>query len=231
MALISDLISVCAQERLDTEATLTVFARRLREAGRLSQAGRGRGAAHATFLDGARLLIAAAATDHPERAVDAEYVFSNFTLDKFNVCEAEHFPLNRENAPTLDIALSLVLEGLWSGTIQEMQNNRHEKINPYLHSTGFRLAASVDFRLRRSGASATICVLNAHYSYFHPALAALVSTSETEGAKLLGVTEDALERETYRFRTAKNLEACLERPLLVAVAQCIGAPRKKEARR
>ena len=58
MALISHLVKELALNTGTAEKSITVIARWLREDGLLSQKGRGRGAAQATPLDAARLLIA-----------------------------------------------------------------------------------------------------------------------------------------------------------------------------
>jgi len=73
---LSDLVSILADRGVDSPSTLALFSRRLREAGRVSKAKRGKGAAHMTYRDAARFLIAVFATDHPERANDAEQFFS-----------------------------------------------------------------------------------------------------------------------------------------------------------
>ena len=58
MALISHLVEELAKSTGVAEKSITVIARWLREDGLLSQKGRGRGAAKATPMDAARLLIA-----------------------------------------------------------------------------------------------------------------------------------------------------------------------------
>lgn len=65
MALISEL-NVATAEAIDYPLpTVAMFSRVLREAGLISKKGRGRGAAHATPVDGARLLTALLATPSP----------------------------------------------------------------------------------------------------------------------------------------------------------------------
>jgi hypothetical protein len=81
MAKLSDLVSVFALHNVDTAGTLTLFSRRLREAGRVSKAKRGRGAASMKYLDAARFLIALGATDHPERVAEVEPFFSSAVPD------------------------------------------------------------------------------------------------------------------------------------------------------
>jgi hypothetical protein len=76
MAKLSDLVSVFAFHEVDTSGTLNLFSRRLREAGRVNKAKRGKGAATMTHLDAARFLIALGATDHPERVQEIEPFFS-----------------------------------------------------------------------------------------------------------------------------------------------------------
>ncbi len=76
MAKLSDLVSVLAAHEVDALGTLNLFSRRLREAGRVSKAKRGRGAASMSYLDAARFLVAVGATDHPERAIEIERFFS-----------------------------------------------------------------------------------------------------------------------------------------------------------
>lgn len=74
MALVSDLNKAVAEATLTALPTVSIFARRLRDANLISKKGRGRGAAHATPLDCARLLIAllanSSAKDAPERVRD-----------------------------------------------------------------------------------------------------------------------------------------------------------------
>src|ERR1700687_3500599 len=58
MALLSELVTAVAQAEGMEEVTVGVFARHAREAGLISQAGRGRGAARMTVRDAANLIIA-----------------------------------------------------------------------------------------------------------------------------------------------------------------------------
>jgi hypothetical protein len=70
MALISELNKVTADALTFPLPTVTMYSRVLREAGLLSKKGRGRGAAHATSRDGARLLIALLVTPSPSQAAE-----------------------------------------------------------------------------------------------------------------------------------------------------------------
>lgn len=208
MALLSELVSICAGLGLDSEPTLNVFARRLREAGRISQAGRGRNAAHMTFLDGARFLISCAATDHPEKAVDAEHVFSSFRLMNTGVRDLG-FDMS---AKTLDLALAGTLEALAVGRIRDLASAK--STSAYVPAPCF-----VGLRVVRSG-SAQIRVLDGMYNFSHPATVALLQSMDMSRAATK-LAEDAIERETFRFRTAKNITAELNTSLLVAVAECV----------
>ena len=221
MALLSELVATCEAQRLDTGATLNVFARRLREAGRLSKFGRGRGAAHMTFLDAARFLIACAATDHPERAADAEFVFSNL-LRHGDVGSDADFPMAKEDFPTLETALAKTLEQLADGTIDAVASARWKEQFP----DGPHMPhAFVWLIVRRSG-QAELRVLDGRYQYHHPALVAVVGSIESGGYPVQKVAEEALDRETHRFRTGKNLTAELQGDLLRAVAKLIATGKK-----
>jgi hypothetical protein len=217
MALLTELVATCEAHRLDTGATLGVFARRLREAGRISQAGRGRGAAHMTYLDAARFLIACAATDHPERAADAEFVFSNLVCSGDMGTDAD-FPMTKEEAPTLDLALAKTLEALGTGKIDAVASERWKKKFP----EGPHIpAAFVWLILRRSGAVAELRVLDGRYYYQHPSLEAVFGSIADGGYPVQKVAQAAFERETHRFRTGKNLTAEFNGELLRAIAKLI----------
>lgn len=218
MALLSELVATCAEHRLDSEATLGVFARRLREARRLSQAGRGRGAAHMSYLDAARFLIACAATDHPERAVDAEYVFSNL-VQHLDMVRDPDFPLPIETAPTLDVALSLMLQAVGNGQVDQVASTRWREKHP--HSIAPPLAL-IWLRINRGHANAELRLLEGRYIFQHPALKALTdSMASGTFDEVRTVATEALTRETHRFQTGKNLTAELDGTLLRAVASLI----------
>src|SRR4051812_662375 len=59
LALLSELVRAVARVEGIDEVTVGIFAQAAREAGVISQKGRGRGAAHMTAEDAANLLIAA----------------------------------------------------------------------------------------------------------------------------------------------------------------------------
>ncbi|MDR2312617.1 MAG: hypothetical protein LBE54_16725 [Brucellaceae bacterium] len=219
MALLSELVATCEAQRVDTAATLNVFARRLREAGRVSKAGRGRGAAHMTFLDAARFLVACAATDHPERAVDAENFFSNLRLTGNNQ-QDPNFHLDDKQHETLDAALAKVLEELADGRLLDIARKEKEAQFP-----GVPVPPSffVWLILHRGG-SAYIRVQNSNYVFQHPLLAHTANTSDFSN---LRDVNKIFEEETHRFRTGKNLSAELELPLLQAVADLIAGKSHK----
>lgn len=219
MALLSDLVTVCAEQRLDSAATLNVFARRLREAGRLSKAGRGRGAAHMTYLDAARFLIAAAATDHPEQASDAEFVFSNLVRSSDDGMDGD-FPMPKQDAPTLDMALAKTLEALGNGSIDAIALARWKENHPEIYSR-VPAPAFVWLHVPRGGGAASLRLLDGRYHYEHPSLRAVVQSAKIGGSPAQKLAAEAFERETHRFRTAKNLTAELKGELLRAVAKLI----------
>lgn len=119
MARLSDLVSVLAKTLNVDEATVALIARYLREAGLISQKGRGRGAAHMTPRDAANLLIgvmASSATKGGPESVrlvrEAAYdgAEKNFTGDVID--EPPPFPfLVGESGPrTLGDALEALIE-------------------------------------------------------------------------------------------------------------------------
>lgn len=71
MALLSTLSKAIAEAEGLEETTVSWVARHLREAGLISQAGRGRGAAHMKASDAANLLIAVNGSDNAKNAVGA----------------------------------------------------------------------------------------------------------------------------------------------------------------
>lgn len=72
--------------------TVTVYDRFLRQAGLLTKHGRGRGSAHRTPLDAARIVIALLVTNSPARAVDAVLDFGQFQTDGWGEQNARSFP-------------------------------------------------------------------------------------------------------------------------------------------
>lgn len=214
MALLSELVEICDQQYVDSAATLSVFARRLREAGRVSKAGRGRGAAHMTFLDGARFLIACAATDKPERAADAEYVFSGLKLSNESSVTSDGLA-EWEGTASLDEALALTLARLADGTIERLAN---EKWKPNKITAA---PQHIWLTVRRGGVGATLQVLDGRFFFYHPALMELMAVGEVGGYPAQKVINGAYEREVHRFRTGKNITVELDKNLLQGVANLI----------
>lgn len=200
MALMSELVEVGAKEGLDKASTLKVFARRLREAGRLSQAGRGRGAAHMTYLDASRFLIACAATDQPEQAVDAEALFSNLTDD---------------NRQTLDVVLAEFLENLAGGKVDaDADAGPHPEV--------VKLPPVCHLIVNRGYLGAQLRVNDNRRVFRHPALHELVAST-------VGETDHDRQRQmayefgeaALPFRSAKNLSAELGLRIFRAFASLI----------
>ncbi|WP_137133502.1 hypothetical protein [Rhizobium sp. FKY42] len=226
MALLSELVAVCEQHQLDGKATLNVFARRLREAGRISQAGRGRGAAHMTALDAARFLIACAATDQPERAVEAESVFSNLKCGH-ELMREENALIASKDVPTLDLALARAIHLLGTGEIDAADKAEHERRFPGIPRITSSETFAVWLIVRRSSVGANIRVLGTELIYQHPILSDLVaSVNRFEPFDNQLALSERLDRETHQFRTGKNLSAELKYPLLQAVGRLIVGGRR-----
>lgn len=77
MALISELNAVTADVLTIPLPTVSMYSRVLREAELISKKGRGRGAAHATPLDAARLVLALMSTPSPSQAADCVIDFGS----------------------------------------------------------------------------------------------------------------------------------------------------------
>lgn len=221
MATMPDLIDVLAEHRVDTPSTLELFGRRLREAGRVTKGKRGRGAAQMSFLDASRFAIACFATDHPEQAVDAEHVFSGFLLADFRHAPGSKLgvSINRQDHPTLDLAFAAVLKALASGKIDQAALDEAEAEGRQL--AFHRLPELV---LDRGGGWAQLSLFGAsnNWTFRHPALVEMTATIgagrwQDEGE----ARQAALDRETFRFRTGKNLRATMKPDLVRALAAVV----------
>lgn len=165
-----------------------------------------------TFLDAARFLIACAASDHPERAADAEFVFSNMVLSDSGMYGTV-LHLDEKNAPTLDVALARLLEAIADGSIDAAQQTLDAASDLSIQRSPIMWLI-----VRRGSVGATLRIADGHYNYQHPTLAAIIAAPDYPSQKPL---LEALERETYRFRSGKNLTAELDGVLLRAVAKLI----------
>lgn len=90
MALLSALVKAIADVEGIDEVQVGWVARHLREAGLISQAGRGRGAAHMTCTDAANLLIGVNAAFSAKEAVAAVQSFGNSTCFSSKVRGGKH---------------------------------------------------------------------------------------------------------------------------------------------
>lgn len=223
MATMPELIAVLAEHRVDNNATLELFGRRLREAGRVTKGKRGRGAAHMSYLDAARFLIACAATDHPERAVDAENEHSAFGASDITKSDASPSQLALEPLISLDQGLAKLLEWIANGIIDEEAASQQKARHPDWEAHGFRVAPTIEFRLWRGG-TAIVRVLDLHAVFHHPALIAMVGSIGPDGGgyPVQKVAQEAFERESRRFATGKNIAIEFRPELLRAVASLIG---------
>lgn len=207
MATMPELIEVLEEYRVDTGATLELFGRRLREANRITKGKRGRGAAHMTYLDAARVLIACAATDHPERAADSEYEFSNTILSDSDGPEL-----------TLDSALAELLEKIASGELMKDAGPAtlaHARDPKKQHVP---IPPIVSLIVWRAGVQARLQVQDCIRVFRHRSLIA-VTKALADG----GMMERAKDYEhaTARFRSGKNPTAELGFGLFQAVAKLI----------
>lgn len=216
MALLSDLVAICAEHRVDTEATLNLFARRLREAGRVSKAGRGRGAAKMTFLDASRFLIACAATDHPERAADAESTFSALVNNARETTGGKGRGDREGDGSLLEESVTTLLSSIADGSFDLALRKRGFK---------FAVEAPLQLSLFRGAAACNLEAGGVILRFAHPAMVDLMVNRPTspEDPRVL-----AYEQEMLRFRTGKNLSAELNGDLLRAVASAISGAKQPD---
>ncbi|WP_156635395.1 hypothetical protein [Methylobacterium sp. Leaf123] len=120
MALLSTLVKAVAEIEGIDEVQVGWVARYLREAGLLSQAGRGRGAAHMSATDAANLLIGVNASSAPKDAVRAVEVYRELVCtDSIGDISSEDgsiFALGTSFGDSLEMAISLAAEEFGGGS-------------------------------------------------------------------------------------------------------------------
>lgn len=220
MARLSDLVALMEEHRVDTGASLTIFARRLREAGRVSKSGRGRSAASMTALDAARFAIAVLATDSPERAADAENVYSGMVLSNWSEMADMPIPFDRDGKPTLDVFLADILERIGAGEIDAIAHDRAKAATPEGKKV-FHIAPTMGIDLFRSAVTAVIQISGTRWTFRHPLLDELIGAVGMDETDRL---QADIERETNRFRTGKNLHAYMDGKLFRALANLVTQP-------
>lgn len=219
MARLSEIVALLEERRVDTGATLNLFARRLREAGRVSKAGRGRGAAQMTATDVARFAIAVLATDSPERAADAEAVYSDMILSDWTEREELALPLDLQGKPTMDAVLAQAIQLVGSGELDRIVRENVERKTPPGKPI-IAIRPPLEVSIFRSSVSGSIMVGGWQMTFRHPLLDKVISATDYMEAN--AITE-AFERETVRFRTGKNLIARLDHNLFGALAKLASA--------
>jgi len=127
MALISDLVKELAVSTGTAEKSITVIARWLREDGLLSQKGHGRGAARATPLDAARLLIALMVGGKSKNAPQAVRDFGQLVImpepdAKRRKTDVRAF-LEPPNGSTFEDGLALLIESFGNGDVMHVMKN------------------------------------------------------------------------------------------------------------
>ncbi|MBN8484131.1 MAG: hypothetical protein J0L50_05075 [Sphingomonadales bacterium] len=190
MAKLSDLVSVFASHDVDATGTLTLFSRRLREAGRVSKAKRGKGAATMTHLDAARFLIALGATDHPERVQDVEPFFSRA------------LPLCRPGAVDgLPDILREILD-------DEMELDRAVAyLIKHVSNIAVGDVSSTWLEIDRANGGAMIQMGNSALFFEQPQMRALHLSEGTHGDSAFDQKFDEAARESATFATGKCIKA------------------------
>lgn len=195
MAKLSDLVGVLGAHYVDAPRTLHVFARRLREAGRVTKAKRGFGAADMTHRDAARLLIACGATDHPERAAECEQFFSVNLPGTLTESDEALMEVHQRQL-SLDEAVALLIEAC-----PDMPNEDKSRLC---------------LEICRSSGCATIYTRHGSLTFERPEIAGWFASTGLDQAEWRAAGEGA-----SRYATGKNLKASFYYPLLNALALAV----------
>lgn len=204
MARGSDLVKIMADHNVDTEPTLELFWRQLRDGGRVRKAKRGYGAAEANALDAARYLIAAGGTDRPARAAEAEAYFSGAVVDhQYSLDAATNDKLLADIAARglhLDAAVETLL----------------------LHLPEAARKGLLYLEFDRANGSAEIALNGARLQFSQPA--AIEMRAAIDAALMRG--EDVSDFvDTYsslgRFGSGKNVRVAFYADILVALAKAV----------
>ena len=161
MPKLSDLVhDIAVVFRID-EKTVATYARHLREAGLLSQGGRGRHAANATALDAARLLIAMSVPGHAKDSPEAVADFGGLVM--YQASEADERPklriavfLGLETPCSLESTLAAIIAAYGDEQTYSLLANK----GPYL--TGIRC------KIYPVLTAATVNIGPHQYEFHHP---------------------------------------------------------------
>jgi len=177
MALISDLVTELSVMSGLAEISIVGVARRLREDGLLSQKGRGRGAAHATPLDTARLCIALMIGGKAKDASTVVRDFGQLQLSRRSV-EPEHVygSLSLEMA---GVAPEHSFEEGLAGLIAVWGEDRLVARMKALIGSGGMWPGMLA-RLSDSSMAGTICFGASTYTYNHAALIRANQAADSE---------------------------------------------------
>lgn len=115
MARLSDLVLDLAAVLRMEATTINTYARHLREAGLLSQGGRGVNAAHVTALDAARLLIALMVDGY---AKDAPQIVRDFGRAVLFLADEDEQPEDLQFRSLLGLEIGCSLEQFFAGIIE-----------------------------------------------------------------------------------------------------------------
>lgn len=168
MALISEIVTELHVMSGIEERSITLVARHLREAGLLSQKGRGRGAAHATPLDAARLCIALMVNGKLKEAPQAVRDFGRLRCTSIEISQPH--PYSGLDLQSLcGIGDEHCFEEGFAGLIGIWSNERAmAEIEALRGPNGYW--PTMDAEIRDEMLSASVRLAATRYSYVHEAL-------------------------------------------------------------
>jgi hypothetical protein len=216
VALISDIVTELSVMSGLAEISIVGVARRLREDGLLSQKGRGRGSAHATPLDAARLCIALMIGGKARGASTVVRDFGQLQLSRRSV-EPGH-PFGELCLEAAGVAPEHSFEQGLAGLISVWENDRlRARMHALAGPVGPRPGMLA--RLSDSSMAGRICFGGSDYTYHHAALiGANRAENPEEGVALTEQYLAASRRYRGGIRSTREISAVELLPLGQVVA-------------
>ncbi|GAK34603.1 hypothetical protein AQ1_02502 [alpha proteobacterium Q-1] len=226
MVLISSVVKELSEMSKIEETSVATYARALREAGLLSQKGRGRGAAHATPLDAARLLIAlmvgGKVKDSPQAVRDFGKMRCTEHLHNKEMNWKDtslQFLCGVPNEHIYEEAIAAIIEGFGVREFQEKLKAETEKTkSPYLPVI---MALIQDTKLQGQ-----VIIGNYRYSY---QVTEFIDVKHNSINDLENYDEDVAERWLAileRYSSGINREAEVGTPQFINIGQVLAGVRE-----
>lgn len=205
MALISELIVELSVMSGVEKSSIAVVARHLREAGLLSQKGRGRGAAHASALDAARLCIALMVDGKAKDAPEAVRDFGRLVCESIDT-EPEHPSADINLTSLCNLELGHTFEQGLAGLIEAWSDEAAVAVMEARRGP-HGIWPGMLARIHDSTLTAEIYFGVSHYVYHHAALLAARNIPESDdppGSEEWFATLHELQEQTGRYQAVSG---------------------------